>query len=95
MSGNDASLETKAIVAAGIASKEAQVLAELSETLNTLCSLQEVLKDIVVLTEPVNAGVDGSGEGSDSSSGRTSVSLQIHRLLSELQKWEETTNEDI
>jgi hypothetical protein len=92
MSETEASLDTNSIAAAKVSSKQAQVLAEMSETLNTLTSLQEVLDDIATLTEPVDVSRDKSGSN-DSSNGR-SVARKMHNLLVELQKWEGTTTSE-
>ena len=80
--------------AAKITAKRAQLLAELSETLNTLTSIREVLDDIAALTEPVCGEV--SQEGSIASSSERNVSQKMDRLVSELLNWEDpTSNEDV
>jgi len=75
-----------------IAAKEAQVLAELSECVNTLSSLQDVLNDIVGIIEPLKNDQDEKGVNSDSlnQAGGTQKSLpqQMQRLMEELGKWE-------
>ena len=72
-----------------IAAKEAQVLAELSECVNALTSLQEILDDIVDLTKPVDDDDDGDDEPDSSKPSNRSVTLRMHRLLKELQEWDE------
>jgi len=71
-----------------IAAKETQVLAELSECVNALTSLQEILDDIVDLTKPVDDDDDDDEPDSSKQSNR-SVTLRMHRLLKELQEWDE------
>jgi len=77
-----------------IAAKQAQVLAELSECVNTLSSLQDVLDDIVGIIEPLkNESDDEKGVHSDSlnqagAGTRTSLPQQMQRLMEELGKWE-------
>lgn len=81
-------LDSNSQAAARITSKQARVLAELNETLNTLTSLIEVLDDIDSLSDPADDAGENPGSTDDSAPKR-SVTRKMHDLLAELQKWEE------
>lgn len=79
-----------------IAAKQAQVLAELNECVNTLSSLHVTLDDIVKLTESSKDGdIDNNTDEANDSSGRqitiSTLPLQMHRLLEELQEWQDAS----
>jgi hypothetical protein len=62
--------------------KEYQVLTELSAALNTLSSLQEVLDNIVTLTEPVAQSSTLTPKDK-----MASVAVKQEKLLHELHEW--------
>jgi hypothetical protein len=69
-----------------IREKEIQVLTELSAALNTLTSLQEVLDDIVTLTEPI--GQSSALSPLQDKNKMTNVAGKQQKLLDELHQWQ-------
>ena len=66
-----------------IRQKQEQVLLELSATVNTLVSIDEVLQDIVALTTTTNSDDDDSN--------RTNIARKQEMLLKELNQWKDLT----
>jgi protein subunit release factor B len=67
-----------------IAQKKAQLLAEMSKTVNVLVSLNQVLDDLETLTSSANNNNDGKEK---------SVSRKLDDLIDELHQWKETMRE--
>jgi hypothetical protein len=66
-----------------IREKEAQVLTELSATVNALSSLQEVLDDILALSAPAESSSSSQQDGKNKN-----VAAKQEQFIKELQEWQ-------